>query len=85
MFYERVRAEPTLPFADALRDIRKLAYEGDDPEDSWAAYCFYGDQPLIGYGRPRTSRNKAYPTKATMSRSACATISGAIRPVRWNQ
>jgi hypothetical protein len=42
-FYERVRSEPTTPFATILRDIRALAYEGDDPEDSYAAYCFYGD------------------------------------------
>lgn len=42
-FYERVKADPHLPYAEALRDLRKLAYEGDDPEDSWAAYCFYGD------------------------------------------
>lgn len=43
LFYERVQAEPTLAFAEAMRDIRKRAYEGEDPEDSWAAYCFYGD------------------------------------------
>ena len=43
LFYERARAEPTTPFAQILRDIRALAYEGEDPEDSYAAYCFYGD------------------------------------------
>jgi hypothetical protein len=42
-FYERISADPNVPFAQVLRDIRKLAYEGDDPEDSYAAYCFYGD------------------------------------------
>lgn len=42
-FYERIQAEPWTPFAEILRDIRRLAYEGDDPEDSYAAYCFYGD------------------------------------------
>ena len=42
-FYERAHVEPHTPFATILRDIRKLAYEGEDPEDSYAAYCFYGD------------------------------------------
>jgi len=42
-FYTRIKDEPGLPFAKALRDIRKLAYEGDDPEDSYAAYCLFGD------------------------------------------
>jgi hypothetical protein len=42
-FYERAHAEPFTPFATILRDIRKLAYDGEDPEDSYAAYCFYGD------------------------------------------
>jgi hypothetical protein len=42
-FYDEIRADPQKPFARVLRDIRKRAYEGDDPEDSYAAYCFYGD------------------------------------------
>jgi hypothetical protein len=42
-FYEQIRANPGTPFATVMRDIRRLAYEGDDPEDSYAAYCFYGD------------------------------------------
>jgi hypothetical protein len=42
-FYERVRKEPTVPYARILRDIRARSYQGDDPEDSYAAYCFYGD------------------------------------------
>jgi hypothetical protein len=50
-FYTRIKGDPTLPYAKVLRDVRKLAYEGEDPEDSYAAYCFYGDpnsaqQPL---------------------------------------
>jgi CHAT domain-containing protein len=42
-FYRRVIEEPTRPFADILRDIRKRAYEDLGGEDSFAAYCFYGD------------------------------------------
>jgi hypothetical protein len=42
-FYDAVRADPSRPFAGVLRDIRARAYEGADPEDSYAAYCFYGD------------------------------------------
>jgi len=42
-FYNEVRARPGRPFARILRDIRRRAYEGSGPEDSWAAYCFYGD------------------------------------------
>jgi hypothetical protein len=41
-FYEQVLDEPAIPFAEALRRIRSkgLELEGDD---SYAAYCFYGD------------------------------------------
>jgi hypothetical protein len=42
-FYDAVRADSTVPFASILRDIRRKAYEGEEPEDSYAAYCFYGD------------------------------------------
>lgn len=42
-FYAQIKGDPTLPFSEAMREIRKLAYEGRDPEDSYAAYCFYGD------------------------------------------
>ncbi len=41
-FYERVLAEPHVPFAEILRQIRRRGYE-QDGEDSYAAYCFYGD------------------------------------------
>jgi hypothetical protein len=43
LFYEEIKAHPGRPFAVIMRDIRRRAYEGPDPEDSWAAYCFYGD------------------------------------------
>jgi hypothetical protein len=49
-FYDAAQADPHKPFATILRDIRKLAYEGQDPEDSYAAYSFYGD-PLAARAR----------------------------------
>ena len=42
-FYKEVVRSPTTPFAEILRGIRELAYEDDGGEDSYAAYCFYGD------------------------------------------
>ena len=42
-FYQAALDEPTRPFADILREIRKKAYEQADGEDTYAAYCFYGD------------------------------------------
>ena len=42
-FYARVKAEPNLPFAQILRDIRRLAYQSNEAKDTYAAYCFYGD------------------------------------------
>jgi CHAT domain len=47
-FYGQVRDHPERPFADILRDLRRRAYEDAEPEDSWAAYCFYGD-PLAAH------------------------------------
>jgi hypothetical protein len=41
-FYKRVKAEPNTPFAEILRDLRGKAYEAA-AEDTYAAYCFYGD------------------------------------------
>jgi hypothetical protein len=41
-FYERVVSQPTIPFAEILRTIRAKAYAATG-EDTWAAYCFYGD------------------------------------------
>jgi len=45
-FYGRVLNEPATPFAEILRDIRAKAYDPATAEDSYAAYCFYGD-PLV--------------------------------------
>jgi hypothetical protein len=41
-FYETVRRSPKTPFAAVLQGIRHKAYAGA-AEDTWAAYCFYGD------------------------------------------
>jgi hypothetical protein len=42
-FYTEALANPKRPFADILRDIRAKAYADDAGEDTYAAYCFYGD------------------------------------------
>jgi hypothetical protein len=42
-FYEQMRNHPELPLADILRHIRERSYDASDGEDTWAAYCFYGD------------------------------------------
>jgi CHAT domain-containing protein len=42
-FYERVRNEPNTPFAQILADLRKQSYKAEGGEDTYAAYCFYGD------------------------------------------
>jgi CHAT domain-containing protein len=42
-FYAALTADPQRPFADILRAIRRRAYENDEPDDSWAAYMFFGD------------------------------------------
>jgi hypothetical protein len=41
-FYETVRKAPKTTFASILQGIRRKAYTGT-AEDTWAAYCFYGD------------------------------------------
>jgi hypothetical protein len=41
-FYETVRKSPKTTFASILQGIRRKAYSGT-AEDTWAAYCFYGD------------------------------------------
>ena len=41
-FYRAVVNSPTIPFAEVLRRIRANGYSGE-ADDSWAAYCFYGD------------------------------------------
>ena len=45
-FYETLLAEPRTSFAEALRAIRARGY-AQPGEDSYAAYCFYGD-PTAG-------------------------------------
>jgi hypothetical protein len=42
-FYRAVKSEPGKPFADILAGIRARAYQPEGAEDSYAAYCFYGD------------------------------------------
>jgi hypothetical protein len=42
-FYNSVKSEPSTPFAEILRRLRAKAYEGKSAEDTYAAYCFYGD------------------------------------------
>jgi CHAT domain len=42
-FYNSVKSEPGTPFAEIIRRLRAKAYESDSAEDTYAAYCFYGD------------------------------------------
>jgi hypothetical protein len=42
-FYEAALQEPRRPFSDILTDIRRKSYEQGGGEDSYAAYCWYGD------------------------------------------
>jgi hypothetical protein len=42
-FYGRLKTEREIPFAEILRDIRRKAYKPGHAEDTYAAYCFYGD------------------------------------------
>jgi choline dehydrogenase-like flavoprotein len=42
-FYHRVKEEPEIPFAEIFRKIREQAYDAGNGEDTYAAYCFYGD------------------------------------------
>lgn len=43
-FYNRVLTEPKLPFARIFQEVRRHAYvEETGAEDTYAAYCFYGD------------------------------------------
>jgi hypothetical protein len=41
-FYEAIGRSPKTPFATIVQALRRKAYEGT-AEDTWAAYCFYGD------------------------------------------
>lgn len=47
VFYQRLLAEPGTPFAEILRDLRRKAYEPGRAEDTYAAYCFYGDPAAV--------------------------------------
>jgi len=42
-FYGALRSDVTLPFAEIVRSIRAKAYVEGGGEDTYAAYCFYGD------------------------------------------
>jgi hypothetical protein len=46
-FYKAVRDSPGVPFAEILRRIRAKAYDPANGEDTYAAYCFYGDPNAI--------------------------------------
>jgi hypothetical protein len=50
-FYARVKAAPETPYAAILADLRRRSYDAADGEDTWAAYCFYGD-PLAAATSP---------------------------------
>jgi hypothetical protein len=43
-FYEAAKKQPGRPFGDIVREIRAKAYDiASGAEDTYAAYCFYGD------------------------------------------
>jgi hypothetical protein len=42
-FYNSIAAFPHKPFAEILSEIRAKAYDPQIAEDTYAAYCFYGD------------------------------------------
>jgi CHAT domain-containing protein len=42
-FYRTVRARPGLPFSRIFAGIRGKAYDRETGQDTYAAYCFYGD------------------------------------------
>ena len=49
LFYRSLVDSPNTPMADVIRDIRRHAYTDLAGEDTYAAYCFYGD-PLCRRG-----------------------------------
>jgi hypothetical protein len=54
-FYEALRRQPPPPLASILRDVRAKAYETGtetEGEDTYAAYCFYGDPFAVANIRP---------------------------------
>ncbi|MGD0129444.1 MAG: CHAT domain-containing protein [Terriglobia bacterium] len=42
-FYDQLREKKRVRCAEFFRDVRKLAYDRKTGEDTYAAYCFYGD------------------------------------------
>jgi hypothetical protein len=42
-FYERLKSAKDTLFAEIIRDLKRKAYEPGQAEDTFAAYCFYGD------------------------------------------
>ena len=42
-FYTKAKKEKSMPFAEILRQQRAKAYDPAVAEDTYAAYCFYGD------------------------------------------
>src|SRR5205823_774766 len=46
-FYRATKQTPQRRFADILKDIRALAYDPAVGEDTYAAYCFYGDPAAV--------------------------------------
>jgi hypothetical protein len=50
-FYQAALDKPERPFADILREIRSKSYAAGGGEDTYAAYCFYGD-PLTSLQPP---------------------------------
>jgi hypothetical protein len=49
-FYRAIVADPRRPFAEVVAELRARSYEGENPPDSFAAYCFFGD-PLAAQAR----------------------------------
>lgn len=46
-FYRRIKKEPKTPLAEIFRTIREKAYDPESGEDTYAAYCFYGDPAAV--------------------------------------
>ena len=42
-FYKATLADPSRPFAEIFKTIRARAYPEGGGEDTYGAYCFYGD------------------------------------------
>jgi len=42
-FYKEAKENPRVPFSEIIRQQRAKAYDAAIGEDTYAAYCFYGD------------------------------------------